>query len=111
MTKMIDIPNGTGPDEAGIESVTIEFSLYQIDDWKTTDKFLVDIKGTVINLGEMDSSTDTSGTISGEDTKSGITWERETVMEGTDLGFGPLPDKKHIVQMTIPGSQIPNDKL
>ena len=89
----IPIPRASGPDEDMLaETVTVEFVLYQIDDWTAPDdRFLVEINGAVIDLGEMD-PTSTSVTLTGEDEESGITWEREPLEQGTDLGFGAEPD-------------------
>ena len=101
MSKTITIPRSSGPDEMEADRVTIEFALYQIDDWTPVDKFFVEINGVVIDLGEMDSMS-TSVPIGG--VESGITWERQTPQQGANLGFGATEDKKHLVKLIIPAS-------
>ena len=71
------------------EEVVISFTLYQIDEWTPEDKFYVEINGNILDLGEMD-ATSISQPLAG--TVSGIQWERETVQQGTNLGFGSASD-------------------
>ena len=57
MSKTIDIPRSSGPDQMEADRVTIEFVIYQIDTWDSaSDKFYLEINGTPIDLGEMDLS-------------------------------------------------------
>ena len=109
MSKTITVPRGYGPVAMEADRVTIEFVLYQIDDWTPDDdKFSVEINGVVIDLGEMDSTSDSTA-IGG--VESGISWERETPQQGTDLGFGPTQDKKHSVTLIVPASLFPDETI
>ena len=101
MSKTIAIPRSSGPDQLVADTVSVHFALYQIDDWAPVDKFYVEINSVSIDLGEMDSSS-TSTTLTG--VESGITWERQTVQQGTDLGFETDLDKKHDVTVTVPAT-------
>ena len=108
MSKTFAVPRGLGPAAMMADRVSIEFALYQIDNWTPTDKFFVEINGFVIDLGEMDSnsnSVDLSGVV------SGITWSRQTLSQGKDLGFGSQKDKKHRVQLSIPASAFPSETI
>jgi len=108
MTKSFSVPPGLGPEQMEADMVSIEFSVYQIDDWTPTDQFLVKINGIVIDIGEM-SSTSTSVDLSGD--VSGIKWERQTFFQGSNEGFGSQNDKKHLVKLIVPASAFPNDTI
>ena len=96
MSQAITVPRSSGPDKMVADQVTIEFSVYQIDQWTAGDKFYVEVNGISIDIGEME-TTSTSVPESG--TESGIAWERQTIQQGSDLGFGVDLDKKHVVQV------------
>ena len=97
-------PRASGPDEEMMaDSVTIEFTLYQIDEWTPEDKFSVVINGVTIDLGEMVQNS-TSVPLGGDE--QGITWQRQTSAQGADLGFGSGPDKTHLVNLTVPAALL-----
>jgi len=81
-------------------SETIKFDLYQIDNWQAGDSISIVIGFTEISLGDFSSGGD--GFVSGN--QDGISWWRDTISHGTDLGFQSVPDKKHIVEMAVPSS-------
>jgi len=108
MSKSFSVPRGLGQEKMKADRVSIDFALYQIDDWSPSDKFFVEINGVVIDLGEM-SPTSSSVDLSG--VESGITWARQTVSQGTNLGFGVQLDKKHKVQLSIPASVFPGESI
>ena len=66
------------------DSVTIEFTLYQIDEWTPEDKFSVVINGVTIDLGEMVQNS-TSVPLGGDE--QGITWQRQTSAQGRRPGL------------------------
>jgi hypothetical protein len=47
MSKTIIVPRSSGPDQMEADRVTIEFALYQIDDWTPDDKFFVKINDEI----------------------------------------------------------------
>jgi hypothetical protein len=73
-----------------------------------TDKFYVAVNGNEIDLGEMD-STSTSTTINGA--WNGMTWERVTDSQGSNLGFNSASDKMHYITMQVPSSIFPGNEL
>ena len=103
-SRTIPVPRASGPDEEMMaDSVTIEFTLYQIDEWTPEDKFSVVINGVTIDLGEMVQNS-TSVPLGGDE--QGITWQRQTSAQGADLGFGSGPDKTHLVNLTVPAALL-----
>ena len=109
MSRTIQVPRSSGPVAMRADRLAVAFAVYQIDNWTSQDKFYAVINGVEVDLGEMD-STSTSAAISGSE-PSGISWQRQTPQQGTNLGYGSSLDKKHLVQMTIPASLFPGEVL
>eukprot|EP00797_Seminavis_robusta_P002587 Sro115_g056740.2 (589) ;mRNA; f:44859-46625 len=84
------------------ENVTIEFALYQLDDW-SEGTFSVIVGETEILLQGI-ASEPTEDFVSG--LVDGIAWWRETFVQGFDLGFNTDADKKHLVELTVPGDKF-----
>jgi len=114
VTKTVDIPVFVNPVDSFItkaESVFIEFFLYQIDFWSAstnTDEFFVKVNGISINIGEMSSAS--TSMFSSEQT-SGIAWSRQVVKQSSQMCFGDEPDKKFLVELTVPASLFPNNSI
>jgi hypothetical protein len=91
------------------ESVTVEFMLYQIDQWTSEDDtFVVTVGSTDVSLGEMQSDSD-SQLLSGD--VSGIHWTREKVSSGSDIGFLSDNDSTFAVHLEIPAIMFADGKL
>ncbi|CAB9524958.1 expressed unknown protein [Seminavis robusta] len=103
----ITIPPSTG-EAMNADLLSIEFNLYQIDEWNPQDKIFLQIGDIEIDLGEMD-ATSVSEPLDGYE--GGITWHRDTVTQCVNLDFGDQMDKKHAVELTIPSSLFPDNKL
>jgi len=91
------------------DSVSLEFYLYQIDNWNSPDdSFTVSVGGTPISLGDM--SLISEGQYL-DGVSNGISWSRTTTVAGKNLGFMPDNDAKHLVQLEIPASAFPSGTL
>eukprot|EP00797_Seminavis_robusta_P002216 Sro1135_g245050.2 (390) ;mRNA; r:17034-18203 len=88
-------------------NATIEFVLYTIDDWGPDDAVSLMVGSTTIDLGQLQPAVPTSV----NDTKEGISWWRNVLMQGSNLGFGAAEDMKHLVELTIPSDHFPNGTL
>lgn len=95
-------PDGTRPD-----SISLEFVLYTIDSWNEEDSVRVTVGLDEIDLGRFDSGGSSSA--EGLTTHGGISWNRGVISQGQNLGFGEADDQKHLVQLTVPGSNIAED--
>ena len=87
------------------DNVTIEFDLYQIDDWADplADKFVVVVNGEEIDVGPMTNALLGDGSQVVVDDPSGIQLVRTVVEEGNDIGFEPAAaDKRFTVVVTVP---------
>ena len=108
MTKDIEVPvfYPGAPNEMTAGSVTIEFDLYQIDEWHApSDRFAVVLNGETIYLGEMDSAS-TSVRLESIDSPPGISWIRTVVDQGQQIGYGAVQDKKFRVALTVDDASL-----
>jgi len=89
------------PSAGGItaDSVSLEFNLYQIDNWESTgDAFIVVVGGTEVSLGNMLENVE-GEYLNGE--VGGVSWSRTTTSSGSNLGFLSANDSVHFVQLEI----------
>lgn len=97
--------------------VTMEFLLYEIDNWAVQDRrynrFFIKVGDKKFHLDtfeEEDSSFGPGKTKSGF--KSGIVWKREALAQGTDFGYNQNhKDQVHKVSVKIPPSYFENGTL
>jgi hypothetical protein len=94
-------------------SVTVEFTLYEIDEWELDDKFTVIINSRRIDLGqffENDLVENPFNFKSGS--KAGIIWLRYSVTPAMKVAFNSTyADQAHKVEMRIPPSYYSNGSL
>ena len=83
------------------DRMTLEFLLYEIDDWNKRDRFFLEVCSTEIDLGIFESNTDESSVRGRTD---GIEWWRGSKAAPEDLGFGEELDQIHRVVLEIPRS-------
>lgn len=102
VSRMLEIP--LAPDGTKASSLSIEFVLYTIDAWKQGDSVAVIVGGNEIDLGNLASGNNSSGDVS--DAQAGISWNRNVISQGSNLGFGEADDEKHLVQLTVPSDQF-----
>ena len=108
MWTQFDVP--AVADGGVVEKVTIAFACYQLDEWSSADAFKVVLgSNTEIKIGES-TSEPAENFVSGEET-DGVSWWRETFSQGSNLGFGPENDKKHLVEITIPSTALKDAPL
>jgi hypothetical protein len=100
VSTVLTIPKGM--DNTTATGVTLEFMLYQIDEWEAGDSFSVAIGNSTVSLGNLLSRSNV--TVTGE--FLGITWSGETISEGSDLGFGRENDAINHVTITVPSSYL-----
>lgn len=94
-------------------SVTVEFTLYEIDEWELGDKFTVIINSRRIDLGqfyENDLVENPFNFKSGS--KAGIIWLRYSITPAMKVAFNTnYADQAHKVEMRIPPSYFSNGSL
>jgi hypothetical protein len=83
------------------DRMTMEFLLYEIDNWNKRDRLFLEICGTEIELGIFESNKD-EGFVRGR--TDGIEWWRDSKAAPEDLGFGEDLDQIHRVVLEIPRS-------
>jgi hypothetical protein len=94
----------TIPSSGGVpvDSVTLEFDLYQIDEWDdSADSFVVAIGGVGISL--LDPLTPA--------VVDGISWSAEATASGKNLGFLDHDDSIYAVSLSIPSSAFTSGTL
>jgi len=85
-------------------SVTVEFILYEIDQWEPEDKFSVIINNNRIDLGQF-YETDTEENLFNYESgsKFGITWLRYSITPSMNVAFNEtFADQAHKVELYIP---------
>ena len=83
--------------------------MYTIDTWREGDSVAVLVGETEIDLGQLKSDSSGDGEMSG--TQAGISWSRNVIFHGQNLGFGEANDEKHLVQFTIPADHFRDNEL
>jgi hypothetical protein len=81
--------------------MTMEFLLYEIDDWDEGDRLFLEVCSTKIDLGIFESNKD-EGFVRGR--TDGIEWWRDSKGAPEDLGFRGELDQIHRVVLEIPRS-------
>lgn len=83
------------------EKLTLQFLLYEIDEWEDDDQVKVQIGGTEIDLGQFTyGATLQNDEYNGE--VNGIVFERLIVNYPSNIAFGSANDQIHKVKFTIP---------
>lgn len=96
--KTFDVPNDA-------KSLTCEFLFYEIDQWEKRDRFLFIVGGTRLDLqqfGLQDPVNNPGNIYSLSGKAGGISWQRTTETNSTDLGFSAAKDQKHKITVSIP---------
>ena len=108
ISTIIPIPRSSGEEDLPANSLVLEFTFYQIDDWTVDDEFLV-----VLGSGDDSVIIDLGPNVSGpgEDEESGVTWTKDTLSSGFDLGFGDATDRKEQIALTIPKEVFTDEAL
>jgi hypothetical protein len=94
-------------------SVTVEFILYEIDQWEPEDKFSVIINNNRIDLGQF-YETDTGENLFNYESgsKFGITWLRYSITPSMNVAFNEtFSDQAHKVELYIPPIHYVNGNL
>ncbi|CAB9522265.1 expressed unknown protein [Seminavis robusta] len=87
------------------DSISLEFVLYIIDEWKESDAVRLTIGSDEVNLGPFANyaNTELAGSV------AGISWRRTVISHGQNLGFGEAMDEKHLVQIAVPADHFDDD--
>jgi hypothetical protein len=83
------------------DRLTMEFLLYEVDDWNKRDRLFLEVCSTEIDLGIFESNKD-EGFVRGR--TDGIEWWRDSKAAPEDLGFGEELDQIHRVVLELPRS-------
>jgi len=94
-------------------SVTLEFIMYEIDEWEKDDKLSIIIDSARVDLGafyEQDDDTNLFNYESGG--KGGITWLRYSITPAMNVAFNStFADQAHKVELHIPPSYYSDGRL
>ena len=98
-SKTFDVPKDA-------KSLTVEFLVYSIDEWFARDRILFIVGSTRLDLkqfGIKDPVNNPNNFYSVSGKAGGISWQRKTTTNLTDMGFSPsAKDQKHHVSVSIP---------
>jgi hypothetical protein len=85
-------------------SVTVEFILYEIDEWEPEDKFSVIINNNRIDIGQFYESDVGENLFNYESgSKFGITWLRYSITPSMNVAFNEtFADQAHKVELYVP---------
>lgn len=94
-------------------SASIEFILYEIDNWERVDKIAVIINSERIDLGQFYANDLSSNPFNYESgSKGGILWLRYSITPAMKVAFNNThPDQAHKVEMHIPPSYYSSGTL
>ncbi|CAB9498742.1 Inherit from NOG: Serine repeat antigen [Seminavis robusta] len=109
ITNTYEIPLSSPPEQDGANSVTVSFTLYQLDSSDSSTTFYAVINDEPIEFGNMDPTGSLPGSSQSGSTDSGIKWTRVTPEESLSINDGSEDDKKHTITLTIPSSLIEDD--
>jgi hypothetical protein len=93
--------------ETKADNLSMEFVLYTIDTWQQNDTVKVLIGTEELDLGSFSSGSSGSGEVSGS--REGISWRRNVISQGQNLGFGEAEDEKHLVQIAVSSERFKDD--
>jgi len=105
VSRSFKVPSAS--DGTSASSVAIEFVLYAIDEWKRGDSVVILIGDKELDLGNLASGSSDDSEVAGS--RGDISWSRNVIFQGSNLGFGQANDEKHLVQLTVPADHFAAD--
>jgi len=87
-------------------SVTVEFIMYEIDQWDSDDRFIVTVNSMRIDLGRFYEEDQTENMMNYENgSNAGISWLRYSITPAMDVAYNSAyADQAHKVELVIPPS-------
>lgn len=94
-------------------SATIEFTMYEIDEWEIDDKFTIVINSRQVDLGQFYATDLVSNPFNYESgSKAGILWLRYSITPAMKVAFNSTyADQAHKVELRIPPSYYADGTL
>ena len=93
------------PEEA--DFLTVEFVLFEFDEWEADDKILVtvgDVQLDLLSFAGGDSIENPNNEHTGK--FGGVSWSRFSVSEAKDVGMGGGEDQAHKISIRVPPNQF-----
>lgn len=94
-------------------SVTVEFIMYEIDQWDSNDGFIVTVNSNRVDLGQFYEEDQTENMMNYESgSKGGISWLRYSITPAMDVAYNSAyADQAHKVELLIPPSYYADGTL